>query len=122
MELFIIEERKFDMSKEHTPTPWRVDDTKIEHCCIQSAIIKDVPQGDGMYSQDYMLVAECYDAEEAAHIVKCVNMHDELVEALDAIGNLTRATVLRDTAGSAVNRLNMAIDMARATLKKAGAL
>lgn len=66
------------MTKEHTPTPWVLDD-----------------DGDGDYkiiSEDGRLIAVetsyypiAPSIEDAAHIVKCVNMHDELVGALLAI-------------------------------------
>lgn len=59
----------------HTPTPW--------------------DQINGVYTQENgyfsmvqtpdKCVADVFDKEDAAHIVKCVNMHDELVEALDKI-------------------------------------
>lgn len=42
---------------------------------------------------------------------------DNAENALMEIGKLTRGTLMIDTAGSAVNRLNMAIDIANATLK-----
>lgn len=51
------------------------------------------------------------EAHHAAHIVKCVNMHDELVEALKNV----------DKAVSKGNFIAIR-DLARETLKKAGAL
>ena len=70
------------MTKEHTPTPWKVylyggvqigqEDTGEAVCSMWG----DKQEGEA----------------NAAHIVKCVNMHDELVEALeDAIQLLQMA-------------------------------
>lgn len=62
------------MTKEHTPTPWKVEDwhgdTQIvgpegSLICIDTAYYPVAPSEGDM-----------------AHIVKCVNMHDELVEVL----------------------------------------
>lgn len=60
------------MTKEHTPTPWKVylyggvqigqEDTGEAVCSMWG----DKQEGEA----------------NASHIVKCVNMHDELVEAL----------------------------------------
>lgn len=119
------------MSKEHTPTPWRIEDntTLIWGACN--------PDDLSSYGMGYP-VAECritpisqsswcnapYSDEgeaNAAHIVKCVNMHDELVEALKEINNLNEnhspfgGEMYRD-------RIDMAWELVRETLKKAGAL
>jgi len=66
------------MTKEHTPTPWKVylyggvqigqEDTGEAVCSMWG----DKQEGEA----------------NAAHIVKCVNMHDELVEALRKCGML----------------------------------
>ena len=53
------------MSK-HTPTPWK-------------------HELDNRISSDGMIFVKCFDDNDAAHIVKCVNAHDELVAALEQI-------------------------------------
>jgi len=71
------------MTKEHTPTPWYNIANDIYH--------------ESEYGSDPIasVCGECsfnQDQANAAHIVKCVNMHDELVEALeDAIQLLQMA-------------------------------
>lgn len=43
--------------------------------------------GEGRFITDKKgyLLAQCTDKETAAHIVKCVNLHDELVAALERL-------------------------------------
>lgn len=52
---------------------------------------------DGSYADvldcDDAIIAECLSPEKAAHIVRCVNSHDALVEALQ---NLTRDCMASD--------------------------
>lgn len=62
----------------HTPTPWELDD-----------------DGDGDYKiiseEGHLIAVEtgyypiAPSIEDAAHIVKCVNMHDELVEVIERL-------------------------------------
>ena len=70
------------MSK-HTPTPWRVSQ---EMYGIDNMRVEGVEAQREGYVEP---VANCgYGAgcaENAAHIVKCVNAHDALVEALEAL-------------------------------------
>ena len=90
------------MSKEHTPTPWDQLNGVFTH-------------DDGYFSMIQTpdkCIANVFEESDAAHIVKCVNMHDELVGALkswvDAMDND------RSTSDSYLTALE--------TLKKAGAL
>lgn len=73
------------MSKaQHTPTPWELFPTdKLEVVA---------PSGRGT---DRIKVADCYHYNgeaNAAHIVKCVNLHDELVSGLQLAKALIQAT------------------------------
>ncbi len=56
------------MSAAHTPTPWKVvEQNQVIHA-----------EGDNCH----LMVADCFTRGNAAHIVKCVNAHDELVAAV----------------------------------------
>ncbi len=56
----------------HTPTPWdHINGVYTQ----ENGYFSMVQTPDGC-------VAYVFDKEDAAHIVKCVNMHDELVEAI----------------------------------------
>lgn len=94
------------MSKEHTPTPWEVgtdEDGRV-------AVIKGCSFLTYAFPTDLGFETGSADAN-AAHIVKCVNMHDELVEAIQDLicaGDFRRGC--ED------------LKSARETLKKAGAL
>lgn len=55
----------------HTPTPWVHKDGEVYE--ENDFKIFDAYNSDFLYEED---------KANAAHIVKCVNMHDELVEAL----------------------------------------
>lgn len=87
----------------HTPTPWRVDN--LGDICIIGGDEEIV-----CIEDDYYPVAPT--EENMKHIVKCVNMHDELVEALelliDALDNEESEVYFKA--------------LAREALKKAGAL
>lgn len=101
----------------HTPTPWRVeadttliwgdcnpDDNSTRGMGYPIAKCNINPSGNwstGPYADE--------GAANAAHIVKCVNLHDELVEALKQAYAVSRAHNYFD------------IDIEE-TLKKAGAL
>lgn len=110
----------------HTPTPWRIEDgtTLIWGSCN--------PEDNTDAGMGYP-VTECrttpisasswckapYSEEgeaNAAHIVKCVNMHDELVEALKLANGFI--SMREDKAGLE----SIAGKNIRAVLKKAGAL
>lgn len=95
------------MTQKHTPTPWKVyqfggvqigqEDTGEAICSMWG----DKSEGDA----------------NAAHIVKCVNMHDGLVEALRRLKQECEADGLDRKAG-----YDCWISIANETLKKAGAL
>ena len=55
----------------HTPTPWTQDDRRILD-----------PQGRQIAVCHSDFIGKVSGAQDAAHIVKCVNAHDELVAAL----------------------------------------
>lgn len=100
----------------HTPTPWRVSENA--YGCFH------IMHGEGRASS---VVAGGNDhntlsGSDAAHIVKCVNMHDELVGALKDISRITKGDIGLDSKASAVARLNHVIGLAYYTIKKAGAL
>ena len=62
------------MKTQHTPTPWQIN--KNNYCKIE------VPK---INSDNTFEIAMLNNATNAAHIVKCVNLHDELVEALNVL-------------------------------------
>lgn len=69
------------MSTQHTPTPWRYfkqgDSTRFH--------ITATPKGSpGSRFTDFATVDISHEAD-AAHIVRCVNSHDALVEALERL-------------------------------------
>ncbi len=83
------------MTKEHTPTPWKVG-------YLGREIVSSVDTS----------VGKAYWKQDAAHIVKCVNMHDELVEALKRVAESGEFSCFNDEAWDVVN----------VALKKTGAL
>ena len=72
------------MTKEHTPTPWKVG---AKHTIGFVSVEDD--QSCGM-TIPFIDVYGTNPEANAAHIVKCVNMHDELVEALDNLLRVKR--------------------------------
>lgn len=70
------------MTKEHTPTPWIVDTVTYGDIWIVADKESWVPR---------ICHIPDYSEANAAHIVKCVNMHDELVEALKQAYAVCRA-------------------------------
>lgn len=58
----------------HTPTPWKMEDWHGDTQIVG-------PQG-SLICIDTAYYPIAPSEEDMAHIVKCVNMHDELVEAL----------------------------------------
>lgn len=71
------------MTQKHTPTPWTFkQDPKTGDCGITAV-------GVGILAETYAEIRRAHEYAtgeshaNAAHIVKCVNMHDELVEALE---------------------------------------
>lgn len=84
------------MTKEHTPTPWSYEE-QGESTHISSLYKEWVTEGGP------------FNPADGHHIVKCVNMHDELVENLKQAYTVCRA---HDYFDSDIEE----------TLKKAGAL
>lgn len=105
------------MNKEvkHTPTPWPTDMVEKIWMAGLSKLIADGDLGASAVAAIFDGIAK----EDAAHIVKCVNMHDELVEALKAL----HIQALQSNVNSPANEWGEeALSMSLATLKKAGAL
>lgn len=109
------------MSNEHTPTPW-----KVEHGHMQQNIgirYWQITDGQDAICNNQFCCAEDSEAN-AAHIVKCVNMHDELVEVLELarrdLADWIKAT--EDDDNWLLWDTRMIINRIRETLKKAGAL
>jgi hypothetical protein len=96
------------MSKEHTPTPWCTEQNEYS-----TIIVKDGVSIGSMFDREVCGNKELPNEANAAHIVKCVNMHDELVEALKKIYGNGDAT--------GCNPQLMA-NISYETLKKAGEL
>ena len=71
------------MMTKHTPIPWRVADKSLGLMGILRVQNKDVDICNVFNDKSVNSEAN------AKHIVKCVNMHDELVEALDKMINHT---------------------------------
>jgi hypothetical protein len=74
-------------TQKHTPTPWKVNENNYGMGMIE-AVINDRKQ----------LVARCYKVRPASvgetakeieanagHIVKCVNLHDELIQRFESL-------------------------------------
>lgn len=61
----------------HTPTPWRLGEASNEY---QSIVCDDNANG-----VTFWVANVDARANVAAHIVKCVNLHDELVDALELL-------------------------------------
>lgn len=87
------------MKKEHTPTPWKV----YQYGGVQ---IGQEDTGEAVCS---MWGDKKEGEANAAHIVKCVNMHDELVAVMSDIHDFLKRSGYDTT-------------MVKATLKKAGEL
>jgi hypothetical protein len=81
------------MTTKHTPTPWHVDTIPINPfsihwsggCIAECALPENGWSGMTVYETE----------SNARHIVHCVNMHDQLVEALEGI-----VALAKDPAGS----------------------
>jgi len=73
------------MTKEHTPTPWKIID--YVNAISEPSVRIEGANGDTV-ADDEPYYPQPITPENAAHIVKCVNMHDELVEALKKCGML----------------------------------
>jgi len=88
----------------HTPTPWTQDDTVITRNSRVIASVRDL-------CTDSQLPE---DRANAAHIVRCVNAHDELVAALRNLVDETDHSIAKG------GTLMVTLDAARAALAKAG--
>lgn len=97
------------MTKEHTPTPWVLDE-----CCYGDNIIEG--PNDEIIMWDTPAHKITPTLNDMLHIVKCVNMHDELVEALQ----IAREE-LKDYE-TALNGEDYNNPSLNETLKKAGAI
>lgn len=95
----------------HTPTPWKAVSNESYWTIVPENRRDDSPYqiGDVCSSYPYNKDQGLQQAN-AAHIVKCVNLHDELVEALQFISecNMTNSQDFKQ--------------VAREALKKAGSL
>lgn len=92
----------------HTQTPWAIHPFKLDLICTADGQ-KSIA---GAYNQDISSYEEI--AANAAHIVKCVNMHDELVAALQALESVCKFS--KDSF-----LFKGELEDARAALSKAGA-
>ncbi len=94
----------------HTPTPWHL----TEHS-----------NGFAIKSQDTLIANIQYDHEtpltatvdNAAHIVRCVNVHNQLVDALKTAGNVLAALAIGDL--KAIQRDSPALARVRQALAAA---
>lgn len=110
----------------HTPTPWEVEapNSKTEEFeewrhTNKYSVRGPCPQGSPCISFQICQLSSVNsnEAEDAAHIVKCVNAHDDLVKALKAsVAILEKIDTLRH-----ISPEFDALDNARAALAKAGA-
>lgn len=106
----------------HTPTPWNVSQTGSYFTEIRAEsgrrIAETWVQGQAR-SRDAAIKQAYTNEANAAHIVKCVNLHDELVEALKNL----HIAALQSTVNSLSNDYGSdALSESYALLKKAGAL
>lgn len=95
----------------HTPTPWNVDEYK--------SIVDS--EGNTISANGFAMVMSYGEEQKkaqanAAHIVKCVNMHDELVKALK------NAREELEEYESSLNHENYNNPSLNEVLKKVGAL
>jgi Tat protein secretion system quality control protein TatD with DNase activity len=103
------------MTKSHTPTPWKVGDK------YHADIYQQIPSGQGSRIASCMAYLTGNEAYNAAHIVHCVNAHDELVAALQDVSQ-TLAWVGHGECRGFSDRLlktEQALEKARAALEKA---
>jgi hypothetical protein len=70
----------------HTPTPWKVQPTRGKQSAIDRKweIVAPVEGGETVVVGEHTGV-DCLKKAVAEHICRCVNMHDELVAALEEI-------------------------------------
>jgi hypothetical protein len=77
----------FLMKNKHTPTPWKavqcIEDGWEDHLDIQQDVSDDDDKNDYVLVNSLGFDEVATNKEDIKHIVKCVNMHDELVEAIE---------------------------------------
>lgn len=67
------------MTQSHTPTPWTYREAIILGSTRKQWVVEDA-------DKERTICGQILNEENAAHIVRCINSHDALVEALnDAI-------------------------------------
>ena len=64
---------------EHSPTPWVVDEFDDDNGFQTIRIADGSPNGD----TESQPVATAYGDANAEHIVRCVNLHDELIDFVE---------------------------------------
>lgn len=94
------------MTEKHTPTPWKAYANHIED--VHGLLVGDTNVSCG-------LTREC-DLINAKHIVHCVNLHDELVDAMGSVLDWALYTVAEGNEHSDV--LHRGYDEARALLER----
>lgn len=82
------------MKQEHTPTPWRAMEMGSEGARLFQ-VTTDKRQA-MKHIADVMARDTLTDFANAAFIVRAVNAHDELVEALEDARNVIKHSVRRD--------------------------
>lgn len=71
------------MNTNHTPTPWTNDNGRIRG--ERGFAVADILWQNPSTSPDGMKAGSAAAEANAAHIVRCVNTHDELIYALDRL-------------------------------------
>jgi len=100
----------------HTPTPWRCEANSI-HRITFNILGKVIEKGSGA-KQDFCVAKFCK-VKDAAFIVRAVNAHDALVEALESL--FKHCAMVHNAWGDGDNtrEANDAVAKARAALKLA---
>jgi hypothetical protein len=95
--------------EKHTPGPWVIDETKVEHgCCWSTAIF--APDSNGYYGGPGELVAEANDAN--AHLIAAAP------ELLEALGHFMCCTTILPN-GEIIGLKREHFEAARAAIAKA---
>lgn len=100
------------MKTQHTPTPWKVVKraSEMSSMWIAGNIKESGFATEVCYIAEHGLKPSEMDKANAAHIVKCVNLHDELVERLEYMTKL-----LSENKGG----YSLAIENTKSLLKRA---